>query len=456
MRFLLKSNAALRSRAASAAAIRNTNKEVLSQTKKNNAHNANTSITGRAWGQQCSPDCGCVLRFELQLSNNHISPELSTTETVASATYHAKRVMVTKSTNHQQRQGEIDNTSSSSSNNLLRPLLTSEHASKPQRPILTTCTCNTLHELAQQVVNHLPGKTLQQLRNETELNGVVGTRTSMAFRHTVLSENILPLISSKTKNGRSSSWKNKFGVEQKQDNNNNSGVQEMNTTERYGHCYDLVEDSLLSMIYERSISPRKDDKIHAYSPTMGGSFHLYSPSRRQQHKHRLLQQQQHDVMSDDEENDTTARGGGGNALRRQDSSNWLQQTSPSSYFLFGDDNYPNNKSSSSSNYYSDGLFSLFVDYAKESIFGRDDNNDVEAAATTAYQAGAEAVGNGGSSSRPSDYLQLLDMYGDNHSDHENEYNHQDDDDDDDEPLDDWLDYVDTMQSAQGQQTTTSG
>ena len=389
-----------------------------------------------------------MLRFELQLSNNHISPELSTTETVASATYHAKRVMVTKSTTNQQQQAEIDNTT------LLRPLLTSEHASKPQRPILTTCTCNTLHELAQQVVNHLPGKTLQQLRNETELNGVVGTRTSMAFRHTVLSENILPLISSKTKNDRSSSWKNKFGVEQKEDNNNNSGAQEMNATERYGHCYDLVEDSLLSMIYERSISPRKDDKIHAYSPTMGGSFHLYSPSRRQQHKHRLLQQQ-HDDMSDDEEDDTTARGGGGSALRRQDSNNWLQQTSPSSYFLFGDDNYSNNKSlsSSSSNYYSDGLFSLFVDYAKESIFGRDDNNDVEAAsATTAYQAGAVAVDNG-SSSRPSDYLQLLDMYGDNHSDHENEYNHQEEE--EDEPLDDWLDYVDTMQSAQGQQTTTS-
>ena len=422
MRFLLKTTTAASRAAASAA--RDANK-LLS---KNNAHNAitehaTTNITGKAWGQHCSPNCGCVLRFELELSNSNVSPALSTTETVAAATYHAKRVMVTKSTNSSEN--DENRTSSSSSSSTLKPLLTSESSSTSQRPILTSCTCTTLHELAQQVVNHLPGRTLQQLRNDTEL-GVVGARSSMAFRHTVLRENVLPVLSERK--GRS--WK-KFGemsskVEQQQQqpnedgsSSNGGGIHEMNSTQHHGHCFDLVEDSFLSMIHERSMPPRKDDRVHAYSPTMGGYFRMYSASGRQQQKQRPVPSQH---SSDEDEIDAgyTTMMRGNESLSSQ-SGNWLQK-STSSYFLFGDD------SSTTKSSYSDGMLSLFIDYAKETMFGRDDNN-VTAATSAAVESG----------SRPSTYLQLLDMYGDSHSEHVEK---------EEEPYDDWLDYVDTQSQGQ--------
>ncbi|KAL7496527.1 hypothetical protein ACHAWT_007039 [Skeletonema menzelii] len=242
---------------------------------------------------------------------------------------------------------------------------------------------------------------MQQLRNDIEL-GVVGSRSSMAFRHTVLRENVLPALSEK----KDRSWK-KFGemstkVEQQPN--------EMNSTQQHGRCFDLVEDSFLSMIHERAMPPRKDDKVHAYSPTMGGYFRMYSPSGRQQQKQQRVPSQH---SSDEDEIDNagyTAMSGG----------DWLQK-SPSSYFLFGDD------SSSTKSSYSDGMLSLFVDYAKESIFGRGDN---VTAATSAV------VENG---SRPNTYLQLLDMYGGNHSEHVEK---------EEEPYDDWLDYVDTQSQGQ--------
>mmetsp|Transcript_11942 Transcript_11942/g.24056 ORF Transcript_11942/g.24056 Transcript_11942/m.24056 type:complete len:420 (-) Transcript_11942:104-1363(-) len=418
MRFLLKSTTTASRAAASAA--RDANK-LLS---KNNAHNAITeratnNITGKAWGQHCSPDCGCVLRFELQLSNDRVSPALSTTETVAAATYHAKRVMVTKAKHSSDNDENRTSSSSSPSSTNLKPLLTSELSSKSQRPILTSCTCTTLHELAQQVVNHLPGRTLQQLRNDTEL-GVVGARSSMAFRHTVLRENVLPALAEK----EAQSWK-KFGEmsskeqqQQNEDAKNSSGggIHEMNSTQQHGHCFDLVEDSFLSMIHERAMPPRKDDKVHAFSPTMGGYFRMYSPSGRQQKQRHLPSQ--HSLDEDDIAAEYAT-------MRRNDSlasqsGDWLQK-SPSSYFLFGDES-SNCKSS-----YSDGILSLFIDYAKESIFGR--NGNATAATSATVENGA----------RPSNYLQLLDMYGDTHSDHGEK---------EEEPYDNWLDYVDTQSQGQ--------
>jgi hypothetical protein len=73
----------------------------------------------------------------------------------------------------------------------LRPL-TTQHISRPQ-PILTSCTCPTLHHTAQHAVDHLLGKTLVQIRNGMDM-GVVGPRSLVAFCHMVLRENVLPAI----------------------------------------------------------------------------------------------------------------------------------------------------------------------------------------------------------------------------------------------------------------------
>ncbi len=73
----------------------------------------------------------------------------------------------------------------------MRPL-TTQNASRLQ-PILTSCTCLTLHHLAQRAVNHLRGKTLAQIRNEMDM-GVVGPRSTVAFPYMVLRENVLPVF----------------------------------------------------------------------------------------------------------------------------------------------------------------------------------------------------------------------------------------------------------------------
>jgi hypothetical protein len=52
--------------------------------------------------------------------------------------------------------------------------------------------------MAKRAVDHLRGKTLAQIRNEMDM-GVVGPRSTVAFRHTVLRENVLPAIAAMSK-----------------------------------------------------------------------------------------------------------------------------------------------------------------------------------------------------------------------------------------------------------------
>lgn len=113
-----------------------------------------------SWGQQCSPSCGCVLRFE-----SNVDPS---TNTVVGSSYSAKAVVATKS-----------------KDGYLKPVLTTRNS----KPMFKECECKTLHTLAKEVVTFLPKKRLDQLKNMTEFSF---TRSSPAFRHTVLVENNLP------------------------------------------------------------------------------------------------------------------------------------------------------------------------------------------------------------------------------------------------------------------------
>ena len=136
-----------------------------------------TTGVGKAWGQQCSPNCGCVLRIEAELSEG----TSSTSPIIIESSYHAKRVMTTAHNRCSSNGGAAQ----------LKPLIT--HHNSRSQPILTTCTCPTLHHIAQRAVNHLQGKTVAQIRNELDM-GIVGHRSSVAFRHTVLRESVLPAI----------------------------------------------------------------------------------------------------------------------------------------------------------------------------------------------------------------------------------------------------------------------
>jgi len=129
----------------------------------------NTKQTTKAWGQQCSPNCGCVVRFETD-----IDPK---TDKVISASYYAKTIVTTTSSQSQQQQKQ-------QAQQKLQPVLTS----RTGRPLLTECSCQTLHQLASRVVEHLPSQKMSNVRNTTEFSSV---RSSVAFRQTVLAQHEL-------------------------------------------------------------------------------------------------------------------------------------------------------------------------------------------------------------------------------------------------------------------------
>jgi hypothetical protein len=125
-----------------------------------------TRDTVKAFGQQCSPQCGCILRFEASLDNNG---------KVLAATYHAKQIIcntVPTENNNQQHHQQ------------LQPAFT---MSRNPKPLFTECTCPCMHKLAKQVVAHLPVQ--RNLRNQVEFTGV---RSSLAFSHAVLTRFQLP------------------------------------------------------------------------------------------------------------------------------------------------------------------------------------------------------------------------------------------------------------------------
>jgi hypothetical protein len=116
------------------------------------------------YSQKCSPRCGCVLRFEASLdTKGHIQ----------AATYHAKRILVSSNI-----------TDDPNSPRTLKPILT---LSKDPKPLMTECTCSSLHRLAKQVVAQLPHQ--RDVRNQLEFTGV---RSSLALSHSILSRFDLP------------------------------------------------------------------------------------------------------------------------------------------------------------------------------------------------------------------------------------------------------------------------
>lgn len=115
----------------------------------------------RSWGQQCSPTCGCVVRFEA-----NIDP---TSNTIVDSQYHAKRVVTTTSKDKSR----------------LEPVLTT----RTGKPMFRECNCETVHQLATQITSFLPNRRLEKVQSMTDF---AKTRSSPAFRHAVLAEQNLP------------------------------------------------------------------------------------------------------------------------------------------------------------------------------------------------------------------------------------------------------------------------
>jgi NifU-like protein involved in Fe-S cluster formation len=116
----------------------------------------------RSWGQQYSPDCGCVVRFETM-----VDPR---TQRIFEAKYHSKALITTIDKDNGGR---------------LAPVYTT----RTRQPMFQKCKCDTVHALSKLVTSYLPNKRMDQIRG---MNEFTFTRSSLAFRHAVLAENNLP------------------------------------------------------------------------------------------------------------------------------------------------------------------------------------------------------------------------------------------------------------------------
>jgi hypothetical protein len=109
----------------------------------------------KTWGQQCSPTCGCVVRFETT-----VDPK---SKTIVDSKYYAKSVIAIE------KDGKLE------------PLLTN----RTRQPMFKECDCKTLHDLAQKISAYLPTKNIERIRNLTEFSQ---NRSSPAFQHAVLAD----------------------------------------------------------------------------------------------------------------------------------------------------------------------------------------------------------------------------------------------------------------------------
>lgn len=188
---------------------------------------ANANETVKAWGQKCSPNCGCTLRFESELDPTQNNLILSTT-------YHAKTILTTSTKNS-------DNGNGNGNETISLDLLTTTKG----RPIMKKCSCKTLNSLAQKVTETLPGMPLAKAQNTLEFTGV---RSSTAFRYMVLKEHGLL----RTNNHHTSS-----------NNGKRSAFADImkEIDDKEGRCYDLVEEALVACLKGYMPQPRPAQKM---------------------------------------------------------------------------------------------------------------------------------------------------------------------------------------------------
>lgn len=162
--------------------------------------------TMKTWGQQCSPNCGCVIRFEASIDTTYKNQ-------IKEVKYVAKRILTRNSLNK-------DNSTLK-----LQPIKTYGR----EKVLVKDCDCKTLHSLSQTIVKNISRLTLDQAQNQLEYEG---TRSSDAFRFTALKK--LNLLKNKDLDGI-------------------NGIPE-------GKCYDLVEDAITACLQgyipkQRKVTP---------------------------------------------------------------------------------------------------------------------------------------------------------------------------------------------------------
>ncbi|CAJ1967053.1 unnamed protein product [Cylindrotheca closterium] len=162
MRFLLNSKAHRTGKEILKSTITKTRGKQQLDAASTKASSAGVSaLHEKSWGQQCSPTCGCVVRFEAKID--------PVSKTIVDIHYHAKRVVAMTSKDKSK----------------LEPVLTT----RTGKPMFRECNCETVHQLAAEITSFLPNRRLEKVQNMTDF---AKTRSSTAFRHAVLAEQNLP------------------------------------------------------------------------------------------------------------------------------------------------------------------------------------------------------------------------------------------------------------------------
>jgi hypothetical protein len=185
---------------------------------------ASVAVT-KKWGQQCGISCGCVLRFEIDL-NEH--------DCVISAEYTAKRIVTTTTSMKQQRDGET-----AESIKKLSPILTNRTGRLQCLP----SNCKALHQLSNSAIQFFINRPLWQLINFHDFQG---SRSSLAFRQTVLAtQNLIPSATS-TMN--------------QQPNQLHVSKKKSQQSQHHNHCFDLVEDAITALLRGYVPAPRRPEQ----------------------------------------------------------------------------------------------------------------------------------------------------------------------------------------------------
>jgi hypothetical protein len=107
----------------------------------------------KTWGQQCSPNCGCVIRFEASVDSKDKNQ-------ITDVKYVAKRILT--------RTLVSEDTSTIH----LQPIRTYNR----DKVLIKDCDCKTLHSLSQTIVKNLNKLTLDQAQNQLEYEGKYDSR----------------------------------------------------------------------------------------------------------------------------------------------------------------------------------------------------------------------------------------------------------------------------------------
>jgi len=225
MRFLLKATSPLTLRGRATKSLQT--KKKTDTSKDNIVHSTAQPLNEmKAWGQHCSPNCGCTIRFETSLD--------SSTNQILSASFEARTIVTKVETSTNNNHGNTHRTGATMA--YLQPVLThSRQPSDQGRPLIKSCKCDALHGLAKTITEVLPNYTFSQAQNQLEYSG---NRSSPAFRYTALKH--LNLL--------------KTSRESKSFANTHQNLDINSIPE--GHCWDLVEEALTACMKGYIPNPR--------------------------------------------------------------------------------------------------------------------------------------------------------------------------------------------------------